>query len=111
MEPLPPQPPPQMPPGDPDVILPTNPQDPILILILGLLLGGVAYFLIGQWQKGVAGVAAWLCAIVIVMITCGLGIVVYLPLIVAIGLDAYMQADALKKGHPVGQWTFFNNHL
>lgn len=111
MDPMSQPPPPPLPPVDPDVIPPTDPKDPILILILAFFLGGIAYFVIGQWQKGIAAVAAWLTAITIVVITCGLGMVLYMPLIVAIVVDAYMQADLLKKGYPVGQWTFFGNHL
>jgi hypothetical protein len=111
MDPTPPPPPSYPPPADPNVIPPTDPKDPILILILAFFLGPVAYFVIGQWQKGIAGVAAWLTAVVIVFITCGLGMVIYMPLIIAIVIDAYMQADLLKKGHSIGQWTFYNNHL
>ena len=111
MEPTPPPPPPYVPPADPNIIPPTDPKDPILILILAVFLGGIAYFVIGQWQKGIAAVAAWLTALVIVVVTCGLGILIYMPLIIAIVIDAYMQADLLKKGHSIGQWTFFNTHV
>ena len=111
-QPPPPPPPlPPMPPADPNVIPPTDPKDPILILILAFFLGGIAYFVIGQWQKGIAAVAAWLTALSIVVITCGVGLVIYLPLMIAIVVDAYMQADLLKKGYSIGQWTFFNTHL
>lgn len=111
MEPTPPPPPPYVPPPDPNIIPPTDPKDPILILILAVFLGGIAYFVIGQWQKGIAAVAAWLTALVIVVVTCGLGILIYMPLIIAIVIDAYMQAELLKKGHSIGQWTFFNAHV
>jgi hypothetical protein len=109
MPPPPPPPPPHVPPGDPNIIPPTDPKDPILILILAVFLHGIAYFVIGQWQKGLAAVAAWLCTFVIVIITCGLGIAIYLPLHVAVVIDAYMQADLLRKGHSLEQWTFFGN--
>jgi hypothetical protein len=101
---------PSEPPRD-KVIPPTEAKDPVLVLVVALFLGGIAYFLIGQTQKGIAAVAAWLAAIVLAIVTCGVGIVIYLPLVVAIVVDAYMQAKALKDGHPIGQWTFFGNHL
>ena len=106
---MPPAPAPGAP--DPNVIPPSQAKDPVLVLVVALFLGGVAYFIIGQWQKGVAAVAVWLCALVLVFVTCGVGILLYLPLLVAIAFDAYMQAKALQAGHPIGQWTFFANHL
>lgn len=111
MDPMSQVPPPPLPPVDPNAIPPTDPKDPILILILAVFLGGIAYFVIGQWQKGIAAVAAWLTAITVVIVTCGVGILLYMPLIIAIVVDAYMQADLLKKGHTIGQWTFFATHL
>lgn len=101
----------QMPAGDPNVISPSNAKDPILILVVGLFLGGVAYFVVGQWQKGLAAVAVWLCAIALVFVTCGLGIFLYFPLVITMVIDSYLQAKALKDGHSIGHWTFFTNHL
>lgn len=104
--------PPESPGGqDPNVIPPSAAKDPVLILVIAAFLGGVAYFVLGQRQKGVAGVAAWLTALVLTFVTCGLGILLYLPLVAAIAVDAFLQAKALKEGHPIGQWTFFSNHL
>ncbi len=108
----PPETPPPPPPGpSQDVITPDQAKDPILILILALLVGGVAYFVFGQWQKGIAAVAAWLAAMAFAVVTCGLGMILFLPLAIAIVVDAYMQANLLKEGHTIGQWTFFSNHV
>jgi hypothetical protein len=96
---------------DPNIIQPTDAKDPVLILIVAFFLGGIAYFLMGQWQKGLAALGAWVVAIVVAVVTCGLGVVLFFPLAVAIVVDAYMQAKLLKDGHPVGQWTFFGNHV
>ena len=104
-------PPPPPPSSSSDVITPDQGKDPILILVLALFLGGVAYFVFGQWQKGLAAVGAWLLAIAIAVVTCGIGLILLLPLAVAIVVDAYMQANLLKEGHSIGQWTFFSNHL
>jgi hypothetical protein len=93
-----------------DIIPPDNAKDPILILILALFLGGIAYFVIGQWQKALVAIALWICGFVFVVMTCGIGSVLFFPVAIAIVVDAYMQADALKSGHPIGQWTFFGSH-
>ena len=109
MDSNPPPPPPAAHP-DPNIIPPDGAKDPVLILLLALFLGAIAYFVLGQWQKGLAGVVAWLCGLAFAIVTCGIGIVVYIPLAITFVVDAYMQADLLKKGHPIGQWTFFSQH-
>lgn len=83
----------------------TPPKDPILILVLNLLLaGGVGYLLIGQKMKGIVAIVAWL---VLIPVTCGTGSGL-LAIIAAI--DGYMQAQQLQQGHPVAEWTFFQDH-
>jgi hypothetical protein len=80
------------------------PKDPILILVLNLLLlGGVGYFLIGQQKKGIVAIVLWLLG----LFTCGIG-----SGIVAIvgAIDGWMQAQQLQLGHPVAEWTFFQDH-
>jgi hypothetical protein len=92
--------------GGGELVYPTNPpKDPILILVLNLLLlGGVGYIVMGQKTKGIVAIAA---SVVIGVLTCGAGAVA----IGAFGaVDGYLQAMQLKAGHPVGQWTFFNDH-
>lgn len=83
----------------------TPPKDPILVLVLNLLiLGGVGSVVIGQKTKGIV---AMVVAIGIGIPTCGVA-----TLLVALfgAIDGYMQAEQLKQGHPIGQWTFFNDH-
>ena len=77
----------------------------MLILILNLLLfGGVGYIVMGQKTKGIVAI---IVALVIAIPTCGAGSL----LVGALGaVDGYLQAMQLKAGHPVGQWTFFNDH-
>lgn len=106
-------PPPPLPPGPPPapggggaLVYPTNPpKDPVLILVLNLLLfGGVGYIIMGQKTKGIVAIVA---AIVIAIPTCGTGALA----VGAFGaIDGYLQAQQLKAGHPVGEWTFFNDH-
>ncbi len=68
-----------------------------------LLFGGVGYFIIGQKLKGIAAIVLW----VLGLATCGIG-----SGIVAIvgAIDGWMQAQQLQAGHPVAQWTFFQDH-
>jgi hypothetical protein len=92
--------------GGGDLIQPAQPpKDPVLILVLNLLLGGcVGYFIMGQKMKGIVAVIAFVVAF---PFTCGT--VSSLVAIVA-AVDGYLQAQQLKAGFPVGQWTFFNDH-
>jgi hypothetical protein len=110
LNPPPPPPPPPGPgipgaPGGGDLIYPSQPpKDPILVLVLNLLLlGGVGYIIMGQKTKGIVAIVAW---IVLTVVTCGIGSVIA----IATAIDGYMQAQQLQQGHPIGQWTWFNNH-
>jgi hypothetical protein len=106
--PPPPPPPSGGPPtggGGGDLVYPTTPpKDPILVLILNLLVaGGVGYIIMGQKTKGIVFIVVWLVG----LIACGVpsGIVAILG-----AIDGYLQAQQLQQGHPVGQWTWFNDH-
>ena len=103
----PPPPPPSVPPGaGSGIIYPTTPpKDPILVLVLNLLVaGGVGYIIMGQKVKGIVAIVAW---VILLFVTCGAGS----GLVSIIGaIDGYMQAQQLQQGHPIGEWTFFNDH-
>lgn len=92
-------------PGGGDLVYPTQPpQNPVLVLILNLLvLGGVGYIIMGQKTKGIVAIVVWVAGLFL----CGIP-----SMIVCVGgaIDGYMQAMQLQAGHPVGQWTFFNDH-
>jgi hypothetical protein len=74
----------------------------VLILNL-LLLGGVGYIIMGQKTKGIVAIVAW----VVGLASCG---VVSGLVGVFAAIDGYLQAQQLQQGHPVGEWTFFNDH-
>jgi hypothetical protein len=101
----PPPPPPAAGPSGGALIYPTTPpKDPILVMILNLLVaGGVGYIIMGQKTKGIVAIVVWLVGLV----ACGIpsGIVSILG-----AIDGYLQAQQLQQGHPVGEWTFFNDH-
>ena len=105
----PPPPPPvgggAPPPAGGDLVYPPQPpKDPILIGVLNLLVGGcLGYFMMGQKNKGIAALVAW----VLGLATCG--IVSGLVGIVA-GIDGYLQSQQHQAGFPLGQWTWFSDH-
>jgi hypothetical protein len=88
-----------------DLVYPQQPpKDPIIILVLNLLVAGcVGYFMIGQKTKGIVALVVWILGLA----SCGIvsGIVGILA-----AIDGYFQAEQLKAGFPVGQWTFFKDH-
>ena len=104
----PPPPPPGSqapPPGSQELIHPPTPQkEPVIALLLNLFLICVGYFWYGQWQKGVAALVA---AIVLAVPTCGAGVGL---VAILTAIDGYLQAQQLDRGHPLGHWTFFNDH-
>jgi hypothetical protein len=92
--------------GSNELVYPaTPPKDPILVMVLNLLLfGGVGYIVMGQKLKGIVAIVIWL---VVLCPTFGSGS--GLVAIIA-AVDGFMQAQQLKAGSPLGQWTFFNDH-
>lgn len=112
--PPPPPPPPSTPPpsgsasgmGGGELVYPTDPpKDPVLILVLNLLLfGGVGYLVMGQKMKGIVAIIIW---VVVLCPTFGSGSGL---LAIVAAVDGFLQAQQLKAGFPVGQWTFFNDH-
>ncbi|HEX6088079.1 MAG TPA: hypothetical protein VF266_26350 [Thermoanaerobaculia bacterium] len=73
-------------------------------MILNLLVaGGVGYIIMGQKTKGIVAIVVWLVGLVACGIPSGLVAIVA-------AIDGYMQAQQLQAGHPVGQWTWFQDH-
>lgn len=105
------QPPPPIPPSstDPSVIAPgPSPMDPVIVLVVAIFLWGIAYFLYGQWQKGVASLGTYVVLAVVGVLTCGVGYALFTPVFVLTVLDAYLQAKSLRDGRAIRQWTWFN---
>ena len=80
-------------------------KDPILVLVLNLLVAGVGSIVLGQKVKGIVGIVIWLVAI---PVTCG---TLSLAVGIVLAIDAYLQAQPLRAGYPIGDGTFFNGHL
>lgn len=103
----PPPPPAASPgPGGGGLVYPTTPpKDPILVMVLNLLVaGGVGYIIMGQKTKGIVAIVV---AVVGGAMSCG---ILYFVVCLLGAIDGYLQAQQLQQGHPVGEWTFFNDH-
>ncbi len=89
-----------------DLVYPQQPpKDPVLIAVLNFVLAGcLGYFMIGQKMKGIVAVIAFILGI---FFTCG---TVSMLVAIIAAIDGYLQAQHLKAGYPVAQWTFFNDH-
>lgn len=88
-----------------DLVQPTQPpKNPVHILLLNLIAGCVGYFIIGQKMKGIVALIIWVVALIP---TCG---TVSVLVSAFAAVDGYMQAEQLQAGHPIAQWTFFNDH-
>lgn len=75
------------------------PKNPIIAALLSfLLLGGVGQIYIGQQKKGIILVVATL------ILSCvGVGFVIWVVGVI----DAYIMADKLQKGQPIGDMQWF----
>ena len=90
---------------------PPVPIDPRTALLLNLILFGVGYFYIRQWQKGLLQLAIGLFLAALTA-AYGTSALVIALLIVAVSTwDVSLQAAHLATGHPIGHWTFFQKHL
>ena len=79
--------------------------DPIAILLLNLFLfGAVGYLLIGQREKAIVAGVLWFA---LAWPTCFAASLLFAAVA---AIDGYLQAQHLKAGHPVRQWSFFNDH-
>ncbi|MCK6626104.1 MAG: NINE protein [Anaerolineae bacterium] len=76
------------------------PKNPVVAAVLSfLLLGGVGQIYLGQQKKGIILIIATL------VLYCFFGIGVILNILGTI--DAYMLADKLQKGQPIGDMEWF----
>jgi len=87
------------------LVMPENPpKDPLLMALLSVAvccLPGVSQIVLGQVAKGVTLVV---CCNILAFLTSGLSVLFTWKLV---GIDAYLVANQLKNGHPVGEWEFF----
>ena len=103
-----------------DAILPSQPpKEPVAALLLNIFFASVGYFIIGQWQKGIAATVAFIVELILAfgigLVSGGCGTCIVIPLSLAfhavLSVDVYLHAKVLQAGRPIGQWTFFNQPL
>ena len=81
--------------------------DPELVAALNLLPGAAGgYARLGQKKKAILAVIVW--SVFLLPPSCG---VMSGAVAVIAAIDGYLQAQQLKEGHPIGQWTWFRKHL
>jgi TM2 domain-containing membrane protein YozV len=77
------------------------PKNPIVAAILSFfLLGGVGQLYLGQQKKGIILIVIWILG------WCTGGIVTFIVSIVG-AIDAFVMADKLQKGEPIGDMQWF----
>lgn len=87
------------------LVLPSEPQKiPLLMFAFNLLLVGLGQIILGQTWKGIAILVG--CAMVGALAH-GSTLILAPIFGVIFGLDAYLIANKLKRGMPVGRWEFF----
>lgn len=97
----PPPPPSGESPAGGGVVAPAPSPSPRNAALLNLFFVAAGYFKLGQWRKGIVVFAA---VAIVTLLTLGYA----LPILVLItALDAYKQADLLRRGLAIGQWTWF----
>ena len=102
--------PPNQPPPPPSIPPPLTTPPPVSVPAAGLLnwlWPGAGYFVIGQNTKGAVFCAITFCVLVLVFITCGLGILIYMPYVIASIIDAVLLAQRINRGEKIAEWQFF----
>lgn len=81
-------------------------RDPEFIAALNLLPGAAGgYARLGQKKKAIVAVILW----ILFLVPPSCGVLSGVVSIVA-AIDGYLQAQQLRNGHPIGQWTWFRQH-
>jgi hypothetical protein len=93
-----------------------KPASPPEVAATANLFFGAGYALLGQKRKAVLAAVAQLIGHALPFFIFN-GIFSWLLMFVALNIpitaaiDAYLQAEQLEQGKPIGQWTWFRRHL
>lgn len=90
--------------GGGDISASDPPKDPTMMCVLSVLLVGLGQILLGQTAKGIIMLVG---TILLVIFTCGYGLILAPFIWLISGLDAYKIATKLQNGNTVGAWEFF----
>lgn len=86
------------------------PRGQVSVLAAGLLnwlWAGAGYFVIGQNTKAIVFCLITLVLLGFTVITCGIGLVVMAPYVIALIIDAVLLAQRLNRGETIAEWQFF----
>lgn len=75
--------------------------------LLNWLWPGVAYFLLGQKSKGILFCVLTFFGAILAVMTCGVGLLIYVPYAVLLIVDAVVLANKANRGERIGEWQFF----
>lgn len=75
--------------------------------LLNWLWAGAGYFVIGQKNKGFAFCGVTLLLLVFAVITCGVGVVLFVPYVIVLIVDAVLLAQRVNRGETIKEWQFF----
>src|SRR5207302_10543400 len=75
--------------------------------LLNWLWPGAGYFVIGQNTKGAVFCAITVCMVVFMIITCGIGVLIHVPYLIATIVYAVLLAQRINRGERIGEWQFF----
>ncbi len=78
-----------------------------LAVLLSFLWPGIGQIYNKQQIKGILMVCANLMLLVITYVSCGIGVIIWLPFWVVAWVDAMLIANKLEAGRQVGEWEFF----
>jgi len=86
---------------------PANKSFVAIVLLWLIPLWGMPYFYLGQSGKGLLFLLLDLLVVgPLILITCGLGLIVFIPLYLLTLVDALVVTSRIRKG-PVSSWRFF----
>jgi hypothetical protein len=90
---------------------PTSPTSgPVSVVAAGLLnwlWAGAGYFVIGQQAKAILFCILTLILLSFAILTCGLGVVIFVPYVIITIVDVVLLAQRINRGEKIAEWQFF----
>lgn len=75
--------------------------------LLNWLWAGAGYFVIGQQNKGFVFCGVTLLLVIFAILTCGIGVIFFVPYVIALIIDAVLLAQRVNRGETIKEWQFF----
>ena len=75
--------------------------------ILNFFWPGIGTLYLGQKTKGITFSIISLVLLIFVIISCGIGLVVWMPYFIVMIVDAILIGKRVENGEQIGEWQFF----